>query len=284
MAERHDLNAPGDWYVDTSCMNCGAARTAAPELFAEAGGQSVFAKQPQSPQERLAAWRIRLLCPTASVHSESEQKPPADAFPEPLTDGVYRLGYNAKQSFGAHSFLIRRAAGNMMVDAPRWTRQVADRLAEWGGLTDILLSHQDDVADAGRYAEEFSARVWIHEADRAAAPYATDLITGTEPRAITQDLLAIPLPGHTKGSVGYLFEGHCLFTGDSLSWSFVEQDLRASRDYCWYSWTAQLEALESLLGAGFDWIFAGHGGSKHLPVEEMRRRLKAMLERYRRVK
>src|SRR4051812_46313269 len=117
MAKRHERNAPGDWYVDTSCMNCGAARTAAPGLFIEAGGQSVLARQPESAEEILAAWRVRLLCPTASVHSESKLKPPADAFPEPMTDRIYRLGYNAKDSFGAHSFLIRRDAGNMMVDA-----------------------------------------------------------------------------------------------------------------------------------------------------------------------
>jgi glyoxylase-like metal-dependent hydrolase (beta-lactamase superfamily II) len=282
MAKRHERNAPGDWYVDTSCMNCGAARTAAPGLFIEAGGQSVLARQPESAEEILAAWRVRLLCPTASVHSESTLKPPADAFPEPMTDRIYRLGYNAKDSFGAHSFLIRRDAGNMMVDAPRWTRRVADRIGEWGGLSHILLSHRDDVADAGRYAEEFSARVWIHEADRSAAPYATDLFTASEPVAIAEDLLAIPLPGHTKGSMGYLFESHCLFTGDSLSWSFVEQDLRASRDYCWHSWPEQLASLARLVAYDFDWIFAGHGGSTHLPTLEMRRRLTSMLERYRR--
>jgi glyoxylase-like metal-dependent hydrolase (beta-lactamase superfamily II) len=259
-------------------MNCGAARTAAPGLFSETDGQSVFIKQPETPEELLAAWRVRLLCPTASVHTETKQKAPPDAFPEPMTEEVFRLGYNAKSSFGAHSFLIRRAAGNVMVDAPRWTNLVADRLTDWGGLSAILLTHQDDVADAGRYAEAFGARVWIHEADRGAAPYATDLISGTQATAIAPDILAIPLPGHTRGSTGYLFR-RSLFTGDSLSWSFLTQDLRASRDYCWYSWPEQMRSLAKLREYEFDWIFAGHGGSKHLPVPEMQARLRAFLER-----
>jgi hypothetical protein len=50
------------------------------------------------------------------------------------------------------------------------------RIEVLGGLADILLSHRDDVADADRYAAHFNARVWIHEDDQSAAPYATDLI------------------------------------------------------------------------------------------------------------
>jgi glyoxylase-like metal-dependent hydrolase (beta-lactamase superfamily II) len=33
-------------------------------------------------------------------------------------------------------------------------------------------------------------------------------------------LLAIPVPGHTKGSVAYLYDYRCLFTGDTLAWDF----------------------------------------------------------------
>jgi hypothetical protein len=63
MRKRHPQNAPGDWYVDTRCIDCGAARTAAPGLIVERGGQSVFARQPQTADERMMAWRARLLCP-----------------------------------------------------------------------------------------------------------------------------------------------------------------------------------------------------------------------------
>ncbi|MBX6322240.1 MAG: MBL fold metallo-hydrolase, partial [Rhodospirillaceae bacterium] len=33
MNERHPANAPGDWYVDRRCIDCGAAREVAPGLI-----------------------------------------------------------------------------------------------------------------------------------------------------------------------------------------------------------------------------------------------------------
>jgi glyoxylase-like metal-dependent hydrolase (beta-lactamase superfamily II) len=205
--------------------------------------------------------------------------PPAGAFPEAMTDGVYRLGFNARSSWGAHSFLMRRARGNVMVDAPRWASQLAGTIADWGGLSDILLTHRDDVADAGRYAARFGARVWIHEADRGAAPYATDILRGREPRSLAAGLVAIPVPGHTEGSVAYLLEETCLFTGDTLSWDFETDDLRASRAVCWWSWPEQLASLARLLGHRFEWVFAGHGGSHRLPADDMAARLRALRRR-----
>ena len=59
----------------------------------------------------------------------------------------------------------------------RFTRAVVAQFENWGGLSDILLTHRDDVGDAERYGEHFAARVWIHEADRAAAPSAATLRT-----------------------------------------------------------------------------------------------------------
>ena len=276
--ERHKENAPGEWYVDTHCMDCSAARTVAPGLIVERGGQSVFAHQPSTPEELTMAWRARLLCPTGSVRTEHPLAQPKGVFPEEMTAGVYRLGYNAEHAYGAHSFLIRRAAGNMMVDSPRWAKPVVQQLEAWGGIAEILLSHQDDVGDADRYAKHFKARVAIHEADRDAAPYADHILEGTEPLPLAPDLLAIPVPGHTRGSIAYLWDRHCLFTGDSLAWNFPQSDLNAFRTYCW-SWSTQRRSLRRLLDYPFDWIFAGHGGSHHLPAAEMRQRLEGLIER-----
>jgi glyoxylase-like metal-dependent hydrolase (beta-lactamase superfamily II) len=277
--ERHGLNAPGEWYVDTDCINCSAARTVAPGLIVEGGGQSVFARQPETEEELMLAWRARLLCPTASVRTEGHAHSPDGVFPEQMAEGIYRLGYNARSSWGAHSFLIRRSSGNVMVDAPRWTKPVMTMLEAWGGLSGILLTHQDDVADAGRYAAHFNAHVWIHEADRGAAGYADQILTGREPVRIDDGLLAIPVPGHTKGSVVYLYDQRCLFTGDSLAWSFKRSDLVAFRGACWFSWSEQTRSLRRLLDYRFEWVFAGHGGSQRLPPDEMHARLTALLNR-----
>jgi glyoxylase-like metal-dependent hydrolase (beta-lactamase superfamily II) len=279
MPERHADNAAGNWYIDTRCIDCSAARTAAPGLIVARGGQSVFVRQPETAEEQMMAWRARLLCPTASVRTETRQDTPAGVFPEKMTEAVYRLGYNARSSYGAHSFLVRRTGGNVMVDSPRWAKQVVASLEEWGGLTDILLTHKDDVADADRYAEHFGARVTIHEADRAAAPYANNVLTGRDPIKLNDDLLVIPVPGHTEGSLVYLWDQRCLFTGDSLAWNFANDDLGAFRDFCWYSWQEQTRSLARLLDYSFEWVFAGHGGSQGMTAPEMRSRLASLLER-----
>lgn len=268
--------------MDTACTDCGAARVVAPGLIVEEDGQSVFAHQPKTREELKAAWRARLLCPTASVRTEHKTVQPGDIFPQLLTKDVYRLGYNAASSYGAHSFLIRRAAGNVMVDSPRFARALVAKLEEWGGLSQILLTHQDDIADADRYAAKFKAEVTIHKWDRRRVPYATAILDGTDPLTLADDLLAIPIPGHTKGSVAYLYEGRCLFTGDSLAWDAEAEDLTAHRDYCWYSWDEQTRSLARLLDYRFEWVLAGHGGSHGLPAAAMRARLERLLTRMKR--
>ena len=70
---------------------------------------------------------------------------------------------------------------------------------------------------------------------------------------IRPELIAIPVPGHTRGSAAFLLESRFLFSGDSLYWSRRQQDLGAFRDACWYSWEAQADSLERLaerMGAG----------------------------------
>ena len=272
-------NAPGDWYVDSSCINCSASRTIAPGVFAEQNDQTIVAKQPETPEERMIAWRARLCCPTASIHTEGHADVPAGVFPEEVTPHVYRLGYNARSSWGAHSFAVRRAVGTLMVDSPRWTKQIVATFEQWGGLSDILLTHRDDVADAGKYAEHFKSSVWIHEADRKAAPYATNIIKGAEPVMMADDLTAIPLPGHTKGSVAYLFDTRYLFTGDSLAWDFDENDLVAWQDVAWHSWDEQRRSLRRLLDYRFEWVLAGHGASRVSSADEIHSRLAALLDR-----
>jgi len=276
--ERNPASAEGDWYIDRRCIDCAASREVAPGLIVHRGGKSVFARQPASEDEERAAWRAALLCPTASIATQSARKQPSQLFPQEISPGVYRCGYNARSSFGAHSYLIRRAQGNVLVDSPRHLRKLARVLEGWGGLTDILLTHRDDVADAHRYAREFGARVWIHEDDRCAAPYATHLLKGIEPTEVADGLLAIPVPGHTLGSVVYLWQSEHLFAGDSLAWDRDRADLTAFREACWYSWSELKRSLGRLTAYRFEWVLPGHAHSVHLTAEEMRARLRALVE------
>lgn len=277
--KRNPQSAPGDWYIDTRCIDCGASRDVAPDLIVERSGLSVFIRQPVSEEDRTAAWRAALLCPTASIRREHPQAPPEGLFPQALAAGVFRCGFNARSSFGAHSYLVVRPEGNLLIDSPRFVRQLYKRFDEWGGIGDILLSHQDDVADAHRYARRYGSRVWIHTDDAGDVPYATDLLRGEAPFQIRNGLVAIPLPGHTKGSVAYLLEDTYLFSGDSLAWNPERQRVIAFRDACWYSWEAQKESLQRLLDYRFEWVLPGHGGHGQLPGVAMREKLIELLAR-----
>ena len=226
------------------------------------------------------AWRAMLVCPTASVRTQSKRPRPPGIFPQELAPGVYRCGYNSKDSYGAHSYFVRRAQGNLLVDSPRYARELVAFFREAGGISDVLLSHRDDVADADKYAEAFGARVWIHRDDARAAPYATNRLTALTP--IRDGVLAIPVPGHTRGSVVYLLEERYLFTGDSLAWSEERKDLVAFRDACWYSWEALTESLAALAAYRFEWVLPGHGWSVQLPAHEMQKRLRALIARMKR--
>ncbi len=256
----------------------------APGLIVEKGDKSVFARQPANEEEEMMAWRAMLVCPTASVRTEKKRPRPDGIFPQELAPGIYRCGFNSKDSYGAHSYFVKRPEGNLLVDSPRFSKELRLFFEKAGGIADILLSHQDDVADADKYADEFDARVWIHEDDARAAPYATDLLKNKNTLTIRDDLLAIPVPGHTKGSVVYLLENKYLFTGDSLAWSEERKQLIAFRDACWYSWEALTESLARLKPHRFEWVLPGHGWSVRLPAEEMARQLTALVQRMKRTR
>ena len=274
-ARRHPKNAAGPWFVDDTCIDCDASRQCAPELFGEEGGQSVVIRQPASDGEVARAARAMLACPTGSIGGSP--LPDLDRlFPLELEDGVYYCGYNSPRSYGANAFFARRAAGNLLIDSPRFVSRLVGAIEELGGLSDILLTHQDDVADAERFARHFGARVWIHRDDARAAPFADHLFSDrTEIRA---GLTAIPVPGHTRGSAVFHLDDRFLFTGDSLHYSRGLGQLSAFRSVCWYSWEEQTRSLEALIDLPFEWVLAGHGDRHRAPAAWMRASLRRLVE------
>jgi glyoxylase-like metal-dependent hydrolase (beta-lactamase superfamily II) len=148
-------------------------------------------------------------------------------------------------------------------------------------LAHVLLTHRDDVADAPRWAERYGARTWIHEADASAAPAATDLLRGEAPTTVAPGVVAVPVPGHTRGSVVFAVDDTWLFTGDSLAWSHRGQDLVAFRDACWYSWPAQTRSLARLAETvSFSWVLPGHGArARLLDSDDAHRRLVELVAR-----
>jgi glyoxylase-like metal-dependent hydrolase (beta-lactamase superfamily II)/ferredoxin len=284
---RHPENAPGEWFVDTRCIDCGTCRELSPELFGERSGQSIVTRQPEGeagPGSELGAWLAAQACPTTSIGTSPVRPRPGRLYPREIEHGsdVWDLGYCSEDSFGASSWFAVRPGGNVMVDSPRWTEALAVPLAERGGVDHVVLTHRDDVADARRWAERFGSRVWIHADDASVAPWATDLIEGVAPVPVTDGLLAVPTAGHTKGSVVYLLDDRYLFTGDSLAWSHHEHDLIAFRYACWWSWPAQTESLARLAeGHRFAWVLPGHGARTSGDPAELHDRLERLVERMR---
>lgn len=265
------------WRVNTRCINCISSRTMAPELIKEHDGRSVFVRQPVTIEEVDAAWRALAVCPTAAVEAPSGLAKPKDLFPQNLGDGVFRLGFNAKSSYGAHSYFAIADNLRLMIDAPRWSAHLVSWIAGEGGLDHILLTHRDDVADAKRYAEHFGSRVWIHEGDAAVARFATDVMRGSDPPGPSPAVKVLSVPGHTRGSVMYLLNDHTLFTGDSLAWDAERQSLQVFQEMCWYDWGTQLLSLTRLREQTFSRLLAGHGGSVQLTPEHMQVELERLI-------
>jgi glyoxylase-like metal-dependent hydrolase (beta-lactamase superfamily II) len=266
---------PG-WHIDRRCTNCDSARQLAPELVAEVDGRSAVIRQPRTDAEEKALNAAAFACHTRSIrHGSRAPHSSRDPFPLRLAEHVHLCGHNSPHTAGANSYLLRRPAGNlMMVDTPRWSNALAAKYAALGPITDVLLTHRDHAAHGRQYADRFGARLWIHEADLAAAPDADCVLRGTEPIEIADGVSAHPLPGHTKGSVLYLADQLYCFSGDSLYWSRTTGDIAVAESVTWYSITELAASLARTASrVRFEWLLPGHGGRKQLPADEFARRL-----------
>lgn len=272
-ALRLDENAPGDFFVDSTCIDCDACRQIAPAVFSDIGNQSVVFHQPETADEVLAAQKALLSCPTASIGDLGKRDLSAalEAYPERIEDDVYRCGFTSESSFGAFSYFVRKDSGNVLVDSPSFARPLVSNIESMGGVRRMLLTHQDDVADHDRYHERFGCERMIHRDDVRASTASVELKPGgTDPIEIEPGLVMIPTPGHTKGHAVYLWREKFLFTGDHLAWSEKRGHLYAFRSACWYSWSEQIRSMEKLLAFRFEWVLPGHGRPVNLPAEAMR--------------
>lgn len=290
--QRDPGNVAGAWFVDQRCIDCGTCREQSPDLFGSLGNQSVVIRQPTKGAgdpdndsevdgtEERRAWLAADACPTQSIGRSPRTSRPAGLYPHHIDGPVWDLGHTSEDSFGATSYLVERPDGNLMVDSPRFTRRLADPVDALGGVAHVLLTHRDDVADAAAWADRYGASVWIHEDDRRAAPFATDLVRGIEPTEVAPGVVAVPVPGHTRGSVVFAVDHTWLLTGDSLAWDHHRGDLVAFRGACWYSWPEQTKSLHRLAAATeFAWVLPGHGAQVRLDPEDGHRRLLALVDR-----
>jgi glyoxylase-like metal-dependent hydrolase (beta-lactamase superfamily II)/ferredoxin len=274
-------NVSGEFFVDTTCIDCDTCRQLAPKVFGDTGDYSYVFHQPHTEDETRNALRALLACPTGSIgtrHANTANAVMGD-FPLLLEEGVFYNGFNSPKSFGGNSYFIQHPEGNWLIDSPKYLPHLVNRFQAMGGIRYIFLTHQDDVADAHRYAETFGSTRIIHQGDVSAQPEAEQILHGEETVRISPEILIIPTPGHTAGHCVLLYHDRYLFTGDHLWWRRTQKALGASRSHNWYSWPQQVQSMRRLLDYSFSWVLPGHGDRIFLSQEAMRQALEDLIRR-----
>src|SRR5260370_25368585 len=146
-------NVPGDFFVDSTCIDCDACRLIAPTVFYDIGDQSAVYHQPESEEELLAAQRALISCSTASIGdvAKRDMRAAIASLPEPVAENVYRCGYTSESSFGAISYYLRDS--KTLVESPRLAHPLAKNIELLGGARNILLTSQEEVADHAKFHE-----------------------------------------------------------------------------------------------------------------------------------
>lgn len=282
VAKRLVSNVPGNFYVDATCINCDTCRQLAPLSFEEIGDYSAVSRQPSNDQQTHQAFQALLACPVGSIGTEQSDKTRLQAavasFPLQIEQEVSYCGFNSDKSFGANSFFIEHPDGNWLIDSPRYVKHLIEAFEQRGGIAHIFLTHKDDVADADKYAAHFRAKRIIHREDANAAPSAEWIVDGEDAIQVGSQFCFIPVPGHTAGSMGLLYQEKFLFTGDHLWWDPHTQSLEAPTRLVWRRWTL-VESIRKLLDHRFEWVLAGHGDRMKLPSQDMHAHLQALVER-----
>src|ERR1700722_5216655 len=91
LKKRVPENVPGDFFVDSTCIDCDACRQIAPSTFGEATETSFVKFQPRSSDERRQALQALLACPTGSIGCLGADDPKAamNDFPLVIEEPVY---------------------------------------------------------------------------------------------------------------------------------------------------------------------------------------------------
>jgi glyoxylase-like metal-dependent hydrolase (beta-lactamase superfamily II)/ferredoxin len=275
-------NVSGDFFVDATCIDCDTCSQLAPAVFRDHGEQCSVYHQPETDAEERLALMALVACPTGSIGTTKKHDAHIgiDAFPLLLDENVYFCGFTSESSFGGWSYLIVRPdseGGNILVDSPRFATHLVKRIAEMGGVRQMLLTHRDDIADHQLFRKKFECERTMHADDGAQRLGIEQIIAGEKESWLDDDLVAIPTPGHTRGHMVFLYKQKYLFTGDQLAWSTTRQTLTAFPSVAWYSWAKQSESMKKLVNYDFEWVLPGHGDMHHDTVQNMRYHLQSCI-------
>ena len=282
LERKRSENIAGNFYVDSSCIDCDTCRWVAPEVFNRQASQSVVYHQPATNTEELKAMQALLACPTASIGTVDKPKAIKQAqqtLPMLVEDDVYYCGYHSADSYGAASYFIKRPEGNILIDSPRYAAPLVKQIEAMGGIKYMYLTHRDDVADHQKFHEHFNCDRLLHADDVQPSTQAVEIkLSGTETIEFAPEIQIIPVPGHSLGHTVLLYKHKFLFTGDHLAWSPNLEQLYAFRRFCWYSWTEQIKSMAKLAEYDFNWVLPGHGRRYHGSTEETAQQMQQCVE------
>ncbi|EAZ92805.1 MBL fold metallo-hydrolase [Crocosphaera chwakensis] len=277
LEKRRPENISGNFYVDSSCINCDTCRWMSPTVFHREGNKSAVYHQPSKTTEMLEAYEALLSCPTASIGTVEKPKSIKEIqekFPLPIAENVYHCGYHSEKSFGAASYFIEREEGNILIDSPRFSPPLVKQLEAKGGIKYLYLTHKDDVADHEKFTSHFGCERILHTDDIINKTQGVEIkLLGDQPIHFASDVLIIAVPGHTKGHTVLLYNEKYLFTGDHLAWSPYFNHLYAFHRFCWYDWSKQITSMKKLANYSFEWVLPGHGRRYHNDRETMEKQM-----------
>ena len=260
-------NTEGNFYVDSTCIDCDTCRWVAPKIFNRQSSMSAVYHQPETKLERVRAMQALLSCPTASIGTAEKPKDikqVQQTFPLQIEDNVYYCGYHSSASFGAASYFIQSPEGNILIDSPRFAPPLVKQIEKSGGIKYMYLTHQDDVADHHKYQQHFNCDRILHIDEVKPSTEEVEIkLSGTQTVELTPEIKIIIVPGHTRGHTVLLYRDKFLFTGDHLAWSPYLNHLYAFKRFCWYSWSEQIKSMEKLANYSFEWVLPGHGRRYH---------------------
>src|SRR5262245_9626285 len=122
-------DVPGDFFVDSTCIDCDTCRQLAPAVFAEGVDHAFVHHQPENFDERRRALHALVCCPTGSIGSLSDDRPQAvmDDFPLEVEHPVYYCGFTSPKSFGGSSYFVRHEHGNWLIDSPKFLPRLVQK-------------------------------------------------------------------------------------------------------------------------------------------------------------
>ncbi|WP_437764733.1 MBL fold metallo-hydrolase [Sorangium sp. So ce281] len=268
----------------------------------ERGAFTGVLRQPRSKEDLMAARTAVAACPFGAITLKpgaaqvrrGDLGSPWRGFPRPIEDHVWVVGQPSIKNFGALSYFIERNGGGVLIDPPKPSEEVFRWLAEHGGVRWLFLTHRDHTNHHAEFASRFpgcrrilgAADVSLRENKYMPSTGDVEIKLGNElgplslegqplsrEAAKEAEIMLLPQPGHTPGSLCLLYRGRFLFTGDHLSYSRFLGQLVAHRLQCWEDWERQVRSVRYLLAAAeagwlrFAWVLPGHGEWARLPGE-----------------